>query len=68
MIGWRAALVVALAIPICYSLTLFINLLLGYTINRVTLFALILALIYNYLCTAKEKELAGGAPRGEVQE
>ena len=44
VIGWRAALVIALAIPICYSVTLFINLLAGYTINRVTLFALILAL------------------------
>ena len=43
-IGWRAALVVALAIPVCYSLTLFVNLLAGYTINRVTMFALILAL------------------------
>ena len=43
-IGWRAALVVALAIPVCYSLTLAVNLLLGYTINRVTMFALILAL------------------------
>ena len=42
-IGWRAALVVALAIPVCYSLTLFVNLLAGYTINRVTMFALILA-------------------------
>ena len=44
VIGWRAALVVALAIPVCYSLTLFVNLMAGYTINRVTLFALILAL------------------------
>ncbi|QEG25046.1 efflux RND transporter permease subunit [Mariniblastus fucicola] len=43
-IGWRAALVVALAIPVCYSLTLAVNLGLGYTINRVTMFALILAL------------------------
>lgn len=43
-IGWRPALVVALAIPVCYSLTLFVNLLGGYTINRVTLFALILSL------------------------
>ena len=42
--GWRAALVIALAIPVCYSLTLFVNLLAGYTINRVTMFALILAL------------------------
>jgi len=44
VIGWRAALVVALAIPVCYSLTLFVNLMGGYTINRVTLFALILSL------------------------
>ncbi len=44
VIGWRAALVVAMAIPVCYSLTLFVNLLCGYTINRVTMFALILAL------------------------
>ncbi len=43
-IGWRAALVVALAIPVCYSLTLAVNLLFGYTINRVTMFALILSL------------------------
>lgn len=43
-IGWRAAFVVALAIPVCYSLTLAINLMFGFTINRVTMFALILAL------------------------
>ncbi|HSG72763.1 MAG TPA: efflux RND transporter permease subunit, partial [Planctomycetaceae bacterium] len=43
-IGWRAALVIALAIPVCYSLTLFVNLFAGYTINRVTMFALILSL------------------------
>ena len=44
VMGWRTALVVAMAVPVCYSITLFINLLTGYTINRVTLFALILAL------------------------
>lgn len=44
VIGWRPALVIALAIPVCYSLTLFVNLLAGYTINRVTMFALILSL------------------------
>ncbi|MAT72158.1 MAG: acriflavine resistance protein B [Planctomycetaceae bacterium] len=43
-IGWRPAIVIALAIPVCYSLTLFVNLMAGYTINRVTMFALILAL------------------------
>lgn len=44
MLGWREAVVVALAVPITFGLTLLVNLLLGYTINRVTLFALILAL------------------------
>jgi multidrug efflux pump subunit AcrB len=43
-LGWRAALVVGLAVPICYGITLGLDLLFGYTINRVTLFALILAL------------------------
>ena len=42
--GWRAALVVAVAVPIVFALTLFVNMLFGYTINRVTLFALILSL------------------------
>lgn len=43
-LGWRAALVVAVAIPVSFSLALFSSHLLGYTINRVTLFALILSL------------------------
>ncbi len=43
-LGWRAALVVGLAVPICYGVTLGLDFLTGYTINRVTLFALILAL------------------------
>ncbi len=43
-LGWRAALVVGLAVPICYGITLSLDLYAGYTINRVTLFALILAL------------------------
>ena len=42
--GWREGVIVGLAIPITYSLTLLFNYMLGYTINRVTLFALILAL------------------------
>jgi len=42
--GWREALVVAVSVPISFSLALFVNFLLGYTINRVTLFALILSL------------------------
>ncbi|MCC7410087.1 MAG: efflux RND transporter permease subunit [Gammaproteobacteria bacterium] len=43
-LGWRAALVVGLAVPVCYGITLGLDYLAGYTINRVTLFALILAL------------------------
>jgi multidrug efflux pump subunit AcrB len=43
-LGWRAALVVGLTVPICYGITLLLDLFAGYTINRVTLFALILAL------------------------
>jgi multidrug efflux pump subunit AcrB len=43
-LGWRPALVVGLAIPICYGAALALDMAFGYTINRVTLFALILAL------------------------
>ena len=43
-LGWRAALVVGLAVPICYGITLVLDMFAGYTINRVTLFALILSL------------------------
>ncbi len=43
-LGWREGVIIALAVPITFSITLFVNYLLGYTINRVTLFALILSL------------------------
>ena len=43
-LGWREALIVAVSIPIIYALTLLANYAFGYTINRVTLFALVLAL------------------------
>jgi multidrug efflux pump subunit AcrB len=43
-LGWRAAAVVGLALPICYGITLAFDLAFGYNINRVTLFALILSL------------------------
>lgn len=43
-LGWREGLVVAAAVPITFALTLAINYWAGYTINRVTLFALILSL------------------------
>jgi len=44
VMNWRVGLIVATAVPITYALTLLVNLMLGYTINRVTLFALILTL------------------------
>lgn len=43
-LNWRSALVVGIAIPISYGAALGMDLLFGYSINRVTLFALILAL------------------------
>ncbi|MCY2930158.1 MAG: efflux RND transporter permease subunit [Planctomycetota bacterium] len=43
-LGWRESLIVALAVPVVFGLTLGVNLLAGLTINRVTLFALILSL------------------------
>ena len=42
--GWREALIVALAVPLSFAMALFVNYLFGYTINRVTMFALILSL------------------------
>jgi multidrug efflux pump subunit AcrB len=44
VMGWREAVIVAVAIPVTFSFTLLINYFFGYTINRVTLFALTLAL------------------------
>jgi len=43
-LGWREALIVALAVPLTLAVTLLGNMLCGFTINRVTLFALILSL------------------------
>lgn len=43
-LGLRPAIVVGLAVPICYGVTLGLDLAFGYSINRVTLFALILSL------------------------
>lgn len=43
-LGWKEAAIVALAVPVTLAITLFGDLILGYTINRVTLFALILSL------------------------
>lgn len=42
--GWREGLIVGFSVPISFALALFVNMVFGYTINRVTLFALILSL------------------------
>ncbi|MFO8110900.1 MAG: efflux RND transporter permease subunit [Desulfosalsimonadaceae bacterium] len=44
VMGWRSGVIVAIAVPITYSLTLLFNMYMGFTINRVTLFALILTI------------------------
>jgi multidrug efflux pump subunit AcrB len=43
-LGWRESLIVAVAVPVVFGLTLAVNFAFGFTINRVTLFALILSL------------------------
>ncbi len=42
--GWRSALVVGIAVPVTLALTLLLTYLFGYTLNRVTLFALIFSI------------------------
>jgi multidrug efflux pump subunit AcrB len=43
-LGGRESLIVSIAVPVTFAFTLLCDLLFGYTINRVTLFALILSL------------------------
>lgn len=43
-LGFKESLIVSLAVPMTFAITLLCDLLFGYTINRVTLFALILSL------------------------
>ncbi len=42
--GWRSAAVVGIAVPVTLALTLMLTYLFGYTLNRVTLFALIFSI------------------------
>ena len=42
--GWRSGMVVGIAVPVTLALNLFIYFLAGYTLNRVTLFALIFSI------------------------
>jgi multidrug efflux pump subunit AcrB len=43
-LGWRESIVVAVAVPVTLALTILITYLYGYTLNRVTLFALIFSI------------------------
>lgn len=43
-LGWRESIVVAVAVPVTLALTLMVNYMYGYTLNRVTLFALIFSI------------------------
>ena len=43
-LGWREAVVVLIAVPVTLALTLFVYYALGYTLNRITLFALIFSI------------------------
>jgi multidrug efflux pump subunit AcrB len=43
-LGWRSSVVVLAAVPVTLALTLFIYFIYGYTLNRVTLFALIFSI------------------------
>ncbi len=43
-LGFKESLIVSLAVPMTFAITLLCDLIFGYTINRVTLFALILSL------------------------
>ncbi len=43
-LGWRESFIVAVSVPMSFALALFVDFLFGYSINRVTLFALILSL------------------------
>jgi multidrug efflux pump subunit AcrB len=70
--GWRAGAVAAIAIPVTLALTLFMFSLIGYTLNRITLFALIFSIgilvddaivvvenIHRYFTTIKLSPLEG---------
>jgi multidrug efflux pump subunit AcrB len=39
--GWRSGLVIFMTVPVTFALTLFVYYLFGYTLNRITLFALV---------------------------
>jgi len=44
VLGWRESLIVAFTVPAIFSITIFVDYMAGQSINRITLFALILSL------------------------
>ena len=77
-LGWREALVVLVAVPVTLALTLFVYYALGYSLNRITLFALIFSIgilvddaivvvenIYRHLQMGdRAPDVGGGRGRG----
>ena len=43
-LGWRESIVVGVAVPVTLALTILVTYIYGYTLNRVTLFALIFSI------------------------
>ncbi|NIR43553.1 MAG: efflux RND transporter permease subunit [Gemmatimonadetes bacterium] len=77
--GWRSAVIVMISVPITFALTLFVYQFFGYTLNRVTLFALIFVtgiVIDDSIIVAENMERhfamrdrpAGAAARAAVDE
>ena len=77
-LGWRGALVVFISVPVSFALTLFVYYIFGYTLNRVTLFALIFVTgivvddsiivvenIVRHFSMRKQLAAAGGARGGQ---
>jgi len=73
-LGWRESMVVLLAIPVTLGLTLMVFYLYGYTLNRITLFALIFSIgilvddaIVVVENIVRHIQLPGGRKRGLIE-
>ena len=70
-LGWREALVVLIAVPVTLALTLLVYRLLGYTLNRITLFALVFAigiLVDDAIVVVENIARHLGLPAGDAAE
>ena len=79
MLGFRESLIVSFTVPLILSITLFVGMLAGQTVNRITLFALILSLgllvdsaivvienIHRHLSMGEDKEYAAVIATNEI--